>query len=283
MIHFYQFRSILSAFSIITASLSSLLPVTGQAEATLSALEIVQSVNAVPECPELTRKLTMRLTNKHGKVRERTTLNYRKRYSDQKKSLIIYLTPGNVKNTAFLSYDYHDTAASDDQWLYLPAMRKTRRIAASDRGDYFLGTDLTYEDTKKEGKVEIADFNFNTIASETEADLAFWIVEAIPRTEAIANELGYGKLVATIEKERFIVREVQYWDTKQTLLKTTRFDDIQNVDGYLLRGNITVENHKTGHHTEFLFSNNDCATPIQDRWLTKQALARGAPSSPSSP
>lgn len=239
--------------------------------------QLIEQVNAVPECPELTRTLNMRLIDKRGKVRERSTLNYRKQYDDHRRSLIVYTAPRNIKNTAFLTHDFTDASTEDHQWLYLPALRKTRRIAAANRGDYFLGTDLTYEDTKKEGKVEIGDYQYQTLSSDSVEGVDYWLVEAIPVTEALGKALGYGKAHAWVEQDRAIIRQVKYWDTKLNLLKTVKFEGIQQIDGYWMRERIEVDHHKTGHRTEFLFGSMDCSAKIEDRWLTRPALSRGLP------
>jgi hypothetical protein len=102
---------------------------------------IAQRINARDEGESVSRDLKMEMTDKRGKTRIRETSGYRKYYGSDKKTIIIYRSPKNVKGTGFLTFDYADTQHDDDQWLYLPAMRKVRRISASDRGDYFLGTD----------------------------------------------------------------------------------------------------------------------------------------------
>ncbi|MBV1920171.1 MAG: MMPL family transporter, partial [Pseudomonadales bacterium] len=105
-----------------------------------SADVVIANINSVDDGKHATRNLTMTLTDKRGKKRVRETIGYRKYFGKEKRTILFYKKPTNVKGTAFLTFDYPETAKDDDQWLYLPALRKVRRISAADRGDYFLGT-----------------------------------------------------------------------------------------------------------------------------------------------
>ena len=131
-----------------------------------SGREIVSKVNARDEGEFVARRLTMQLIDRRGKERTRETFGYRRYFGDEKRSVIYYLSPANIKDTGFLTFDYADPSKDDDQWLYLPATRKSRRISSSDRGDAFLGTDLSYEDMKKETKVSEEDYTFKTVGEE---------------------------------------------------------------------------------------------------------------------
>ena len=114
---------------------------------------------------QVTRKLTMRLSNSRGKTRTRETHGYRKYYGDEKRTVLFYDSPSSTRGTGLLSIDHGD-GSDNDQWLYLPAARKIRRISASDRGDYFLGTDFTFEDVDNEGKLELGDYRRRTVGVE---------------------------------------------------------------------------------------------------------------------
>src|SRR5688500_3440119 len=98
--------------------------------------EIAQKINARNEGKQMIQDFSMELVDKAGKIQSRDTKIYRKDYQDQRKSIVIYNNPSTVKGTGFMSFDYNATNKDDDRWLYLPALRKTRRISASNRGDY---------------------------------------------------------------------------------------------------------------------------------------------------
>lgn len=238
---------------------------------------VAEQINAVDDGQVRSSRITMTLTDRRGKERVRETQVFRKYYGAEKRTVLFYLSPRNVKNTAFLTYDYPDEKIDDDQWLYLPALRKARRISASDRGDYFLGTDLSYEDMKKEGKLELADYAFKSLAIEHKGDRELLLLESIPLTEEIAKELGYGKVHAWVDTSNWLIVRAEYWDTNLNALKTLSFDDIRQVDGIWTRHLLEVKNHKTGHQTQWLTTQVDYRTEVKDQLFKKNTLSRGAP------
>lgn len=237
--------------------------------------DIARNINARNEGIALARKIRMEMTDRRGKVRIRETQAFRKYFGDEKRTVIFYLAPKNIKDTAFLTYDYADNTKDDDQWLYLPAMRKVRRISASDRGDYFLGTDFSFEDIKLETRVSLEDYSRKTIAEDTINGVHCYVVEEIPISTDIAEELGHIRRESCVDDQRWIVLKSTAWDLQNKLLKTTYFKDISLVQGILTAHAIEVENHKTGHKTRFDFSDITYETGVNDRIFTKNALKRG--------
>jgi predicted RND superfamily exporter protein len=239
--------------------------------ATLSADDIAQRVNAVDDGQHVSSQLSMLLTDSRGKERRRETLSYRKYFGDDKKTVFFYKSPANVKDTAFLTFDYAATDQEDDQWLYLPALRKVRRISASDRGDYFMGTDFTYEDIKQNGHISIADYQLQRLPD----DDGKLVVKAIPKTAAIAQELGYGEVTFYIDPQNWIVVKSDYLDIKQVPLKTVQVTDIRMIDGIWTRHQLLAENHISGHRSLFIFSAVDYQQDVADHLFTQNTLRRG--------
>lgn len=241
----------------------------------VGALSVVSNINAVDDGEYVTRDLEMRLIDKRGKTRVRQTVGFRKYFNDEKRTILFYKKPTNVKGTAFLTFDYPSTEVDDDQWLYLPALRKVRRISASDRGDYFLGTDFTFEDIKLESKLDTSDYEY-TVVEQIEVDSKkTLILRGVPKSNEIAKELGYSRVESTVDVNTWVVVKSVFWDVKGQLLKTLIAKDIRLVDGILTRHELSVDNHKTGHRTEFLFSNVDYRTQIKDGLFSKRAMKKG--------
>ncbi len=238
---------------------------------------VAEQINEVDEGEVRYSKVSMTLTDKRGKERVREAVIYRKYYGEEKRTVLFYLSPRNVRDTAFLTYDYPQVDVDDDQWLYLPALRKSRRISASDRGDYFLGTDLTYEDMKKEGKFDLDDYRFQTKGYEAIDSQSRLVLEATPVDEETARELGYGKVKAWVDPKNWVIMKAQYWDTSLNPLKTLVLDDVRQVDGIWTRHYLRVENHKTGHSTQWHIADVDYATELGDQLFSRNALKRGAP------
>lgn len=240
-----------------------------------TAMSIVKNVNNRDEGTFLSRDMTIQLIDRKGHKRTQQTQTFRKYFDNAKKIVIFYKKPANVSNTAFLTWDYFDSSVDDDQWLYLPALRKVRRISASGRGDYFLGTDLTYEDIKKDGKIAEEDYNFTLKGQEEVNGINTWVVEAIPNSQATQEELGYSKILLYVDESNWMPQLIKYWDEAGNYLKSTQFKNIQKIDGIWSALNIHVENSKTGHKTELEFTNVTFLKPIAPRLFEKEALKRG--------
>lgn len=240
-----------------------------------SADEIVKNINARDEGVAVGRDLKMEMVDRHGKSRVRETRVFRKYFGDEKRTAIFYLTPNNIKDTAFLTYDYADIEIDDDQWLYLPAMRKVRRISASDRGDYFLGTDFSFEEIKLETRVSISDYTRKTVGESEVDGFHCYLIEEHVVDDGTAKELGHLRRESCVDDKIWIVRKSKLWDLQNKALKTIYFKDISLVQGIWTAHTLEVENHKTGHHTKFSFSNIDYENGVDDSVFTQGSIRRG--------
>ena len=265
-------------YQLIMLIVMAILPGVGIASETISPLsadEMAKKINARDEGVAVSRKLKMVMVDRHGKTRVRETQAYRKYYGDEKRTAIFYLSPKNIKDTAFLTYDYADKARDDDQWLYLPAMRKVRRISASDRGDYFLGTDFSYEDIKLETRVSINDYTRKVIGEDKVDGFHCYLIEAKVVDDETAEELAHTRRENCVDDEIWLVRRSQYWDLQNNILKTVYFRDVSKVQGIWTAHKIEVENHKTGHRTTFTFSDVNYRDGVEDTVFTQNSIRRG--------
>lgn len=262
--------------TLITASISVILSITtASASNMLSGVEVAEKVNQRNEGNALSRRLVMELTDRNGKTRTRETRTFRKYYEDEKRTAIFYVSPKNIKDTAFLTFDYADKQQDDDQWLYLPAMRKVRRISSSDRGDYFLGTDFTYEEIKLETRVSMDDYNRKVIGEDQVDGFHCLVVEATAINHEIAAELGHNKRQDCIDDNIWIMRKSVLWNEKGQLLKTIYFKDIEQVQGIWSVKLMEVKNHQTQHHSIFYFSEIDYQPEISDKLFSQNSIKRG--------
>lgn len=241
----------------------------------LSGDEVIDRVNARDDGEQVSRALKMELIDRRGKSRIRETIGYRRYYGEEKRTVLFYVSPTNVKGTGFLTYDYPDAQTDDDQWLYLPALRKVRRISAADRGDYFLGTDLSYEDIKKESRIAREDYVFSTINTEEIDGHLTYVVEGLPVDDATAEELGYSRVLWRIDPNMWMSRLTEMWDINGNRLKTVRNNDFEKIQGIWTALRLTTVNHKSGHSTIFTFSDVDYRTPIDDSMFEQRTLRRG--------
>lgn len=273
--YFAIFHIIVVASSLLAVSQAVAEETGAAAIAALPGAEIMKRLNERLEGREATRQFTLELGEKSGLIRTQKTVNYRKYYGADKKSILFYLEPTNVRGTGFLTFDYADPNVDDDRWLYLPALRKVRRISAADRGDYFLGTDFSYEDINQEQKVSLADYTFETKGTEKVGEDATVVVQGTPVNESIAKELGYSKVVWRIDPEIWMSRKGDYYDIAGNHLKTITLERVETIDGIVTAMQVFVRNHKTGHTTRLTFTDVDYDAPIEDALFDQARLRRG--------
>jgi len=109
----------------------------------LSGLEVIQNVYNRPTGNDMTGNLVMTIENSRGNQRVRKIKQYLKDFGKDEKKIMFFLSPADVKNTSFMTWSYDDESKSDDQWIYLPALKKVKRISSDSKGDYFMGSDFT--------------------------------------------------------------------------------------------------------------------------------------------
>ncbi len=248
--------------------------VEAQTDDGLDADTIARTVYERNEGTTTRQKMVMRLINRSGSVRTRDTRVLRLRDDEARRTAIFFQAPTNVKGTAFLNYDYLAPDRTDDRWLYLPAMRRVRRISAADRGDYFLGTDLTYQDIQDSTKFPLEDYTFARRGMETFEGIETILLEAVPKTEKIADELGYSRILARINPANWMPVKADYWDTNDNKLKTITLEDQTEIQGIWTAMRVVAVNHKTGHRTELIYSDVVYDVEIEDRELSPSALRR---------
>jgi len=237
--------------------------------------DVVERINSRNDGTTLAQRVRMELIDRRGTTRVRETRSYRKYFGAERRTAIFFESPRNVRDTAFLIWDYPEPERDDDQWLYLPATRKVRRIAGSDRGRYFLGTDFTYEDVKNGTKVSAQDYRWRTLREEDLDGRPCLVLEALPVSDEVANELGYGRVLAWVDSELWMVRRFDAWDVNGNPLKAVVSSDFRQVDGIWTPHRLEASNHKTGHRTVFTISDVEYDSGVGDDLFTERALRRG--------
>ena len=260
---------------VLLAAIAAAVAAQAQQETLPDGTQLMATVDARDEGITQKSRIRFVLTDRHGRSREQEAVTLRRYEGDDKKQVLFYREPSNIRGTAFLTYDYADPERDDDQWLYLPAARKTRRISASDRGDYFLGTDLTYEDLKRQNKVSLSDWRFETVGRDTVDGTAVIVVEGEPVSERIAEELGYSRARWYVAPDSATIRKAENRDLQGNRLKTVHFSDFRKVQDIWTVHEITVDNHKTGHSTRLAISNVEYGLDIDDSAFKQRALSRG--------
>jgi len=239
----------------------------------LSGLDVMKQVELRNDGQDLTQKMTQRLIDRRGNVRERHMMSFSKDYGLDSKSVTYFLEPANVRDTAMLTWDYAAESKDDDQWLYLPALKKVRRISSSDRGDYFMGTDFTFEDIKK--TPELGDYHWTLLREEILDGFDVWVVEAKPKTKELERNLGYSKVEYFVRKDILMYVRVDFWDRKGKALKQLLSTGIQKIDGIWTATAGVMTNTQTQHRTELTFSEHRYNQGLADRTFSERMIKRG--------
>jgi len=243
----------------------------------LSGNEVVEKINGRTDGEFVTQKISMELTNKRGATRSRTALAFRKNIGDERRSIIFFEKPSDIRDTGFLTFDYAVAAKNDDQWLYLPEMRKVRRIAGSDRGGAFLGTDFSFEDVKLGTRVSTEDFVWTTLREEQDGERNYYVVEAKTKSRKVARDLRYQRAEAWVDSDLWIIRRVEFWDTRGKPLKTIESSDFRLIDDILTPHRVVATTLASGHQTVFTFSEVNYSSEPADSLFSVAALRRGKP------
>lgn len=239
----------------------------------MTGLDVMKLVDARDDGKDLIQHITQRLIDRRGNVREREMISFSKDYGKDIKSISYFLAPANVRDTALLTWDYDGIEKDDDQWLYLPALKKVRRISSSDRGDYFMGTDFTFEDIKQTPELE--DYHWTLLGSETLDGFDVWVVEAEPKTGALKKNLGYSKIRYYVRKDIYMYIKVDFWDRKGQELKHLISTGIKEIQGVWTATGGVMSNVQTEHRTALIFSDQQYNTNLSDRSFSERMLKRG--------
>jgi len=189
---------------------------------------VMELVDARDDGDNATQSMEMILIDKNGNTRERTIRSFSRDVGEDTHSIMFFESPADVKDTGFLTYDYDDDAADDDQWLYLPALKKTKRIASSDKSGSFMGSDFSYADMT-DRKLDRYDYR---IMESTDVDgVPVWQIESIPNDEDEIEETGYTKSIVFVRKDNFVVIRSVNWVEKGGRLKYFDVKKLEQVDG----------------------------------------------------
>jgi len=216
---------------------------------------------------DYTNDIRMILRNKQGQesVREirSKTLEVE---NDGDKSLTIFDEPRDVQGTALLSFTHKE--GPDDQWLYLPALKRVKRIASDNKSGPFMGSEFAYEDITSR---EVDKYTYRFLRDDRLDGMDVFVFERYPKD----RKSGYTRQILWVDKEHYKERKIEYYDRKDTLLKTLLFRDYQLYnDRFWRAGEMFMENHQTGKSTRLLQTNFRFGVGLTDRDFDQNSLKR---------
>ena len=214
-----------------------------------------------------TANMTMELRNKQGDSSIRyIRIKTLEIIGDGDKSMSIFDEPADVKGTAFLTFSH--AVKPDEQWLYLPALKRVKRINSKNKSGPFMGSEFAYEDIASQ---EVEKYTYKYLRDETLDGVDCFVVERYP---AYAHS-GYTRQVVWINKAEYRPEKVVFYDRKNTLLKTLTYDGYrQYLDKFWRADDMFMENHQTGKSTKLTWSDYQFKTGLKDRDFNKNSLKR---------
>lgn len=214
--------------------------------------------------------LTMVLRNAAGKESSRTLeIQTLEAPNDDvgDKSLVIFDSPRDINGTALLSHA--KIIDPDDQWLYLPALKRVKRISSTNKSGPFVGSEFAFEDFTS---TELKKYDYKWLREEACGEFTCDVIERYPLYE----NSGYTRQISWIDQSDFQVRRLDFYDRKNALLKTLLFEDYRQYEGKYWRSHtLSMQNHQTGKSTVLVYSDYEFTKDLTDNDFNKGVLKRG--------
>lgn len=245
----------------------------------LTPYEIMKQVDDRYTGDTSIRESTMVLINRRGQQRVRHIKSFSKEFGKDSKSITFFLDPADVRNTAFLSFDWDDEMKEDDSWMYLPALRKVKRIAGGDKSGSFMGSDFTYADVQG---VNINWYNYKFLKKSEMVDgHDTWVIESKPKKEfkkKVIKETGYLKSNVWIRKDIMMTIKGKFWVKKGKKIKFLTMANIEKIDGIwtaMKLQMITTKKGRRQHASVLTVDNLVYNKGVKDDMFTTQRMERG--------
>ncbi|MDD2558521.1 MAG: outer membrane lipoprotein-sorting protein [Desulfuromonadaceae bacterium] len=255
----------LSILFLLLLPLSALaLPVT-QEVIPLTPEEVARNVYHRDIGQDMRMTGAMELTSKSGHVRKRELTTYRKDTPAERQVMIRFTSPADIDGTAF--WVIEDTSDnSTRQQLYLPALKRTRRIVAAQQGRSFVNSDFTYEDMQRH---PVEEWIYTLEESQFILGRECYVLHSIPRP---GTDTQYQKAISWIDRDTFTPLKIEFWDLKGEPFKTYTVQKFEIIDGIATELETLMENHRDQHKTRLSTASIEYNRGLPDHLFTKRAL-----------
>jgi hypothetical protein len=240
-----------------------------------SGREIMERVDARDDGDRLLQDMQMLLTDQNGGTRTRRLRMWRRDVGEDIQTLLFFLTPADVKDTGFLTYDFDDPDRDDDQWLYLPALKKSKRIATADKSGSFVGSDFSYADLTKR---PLDRYDYRLLETGEQDGVPVWFVEAIPNHPAEIAETGYTKIRYAVRQDNAVVVGAVFTlrrGGREKHYTVTRLDQIDGIWVPTAMWMATGKGDVRLHETRLELENVRFGQPMDDARFSVRQLEKG--------
>ncbi|MDD2387089.1 MAG: outer membrane lipoprotein-sorting protein [Bacteroidales bacterium] len=213
---------------------------------------------------------TLKIYDNKGNVRVRQVSNITKKFGNVRKTMMKFLSPADVRGTAMLIFDYEDK--DDDMWVYLPSMKKTRRIVSSQKASSFMGSEFSNSDMSSPN---MDDFTYKLLGTETVDGKVCHKIESTCKTTEIASVEKFVKKITYIDKNNFLPYKTDFYDKDNKLIKTSSMSDYRKqTDGKHMAFNMTAVNHKNGRKSEIIIDEYKRGTDAAENYFSTSNLEK---------
>jgi len=238
------------------------------------ARAIMEKVDARDDGKTIEQDMYMILIDKSGNKRTRDIKSYSKDFGVDTHRIMFFKSPADVKNTSFLTFDYDKASRDDDQWLYLPALKKVKRIPSADKSGSFMGSDFSYFDMTDR---DLENYDFKLLKETKVRGHKAWMIESTPRNRKVIKESGYSKTVAIVRQDNYVVvRAINYMTNgKKKFLDLSKIHQQSGVWVVDEMSMTTKKGKSTLHKTELKFRNIKVNKSLSDDLFTTRRLEKG--------
>lgn len=240
------------------------------------ATEIMRKVDERYTGDSSNSNATLVLIDKKDRQRLRELTLFSLDNAEVDKSIIFFRSPADVKNTAYMAFDWKDESREDDTWLYLPALQKVQRVAASDESGSFMGSDFSYAD------INGLDFGDFTYTLEKESDPVegadCWVIKSVARNEDVVKETGYTESLSWVRKDAFMTVKAVIEVKKGKRTKYFVASDIEKIDGIWTAQTLQMVTTRRGereHSSVFKIRDIKYNQDVDATMFDTQAMQRG--------
>ena len=253
---------------VLIVSIALMVLVSGAAVwAAPSGQTVMENVYNRPSGEDMTADLVMTLTNSRGSTRERSITQFKIDGGTLEKKLMFFLSPADVKDTSFMSWSYDDERG-DDQWIYLPALRRVKRISSDSKNDSFMGSDFTYDDL---GERHPAEDRHEILREEEYRGESCYVVESVP----VGDDDAFSKTVSWIAAGKWIGLKREYYDENGAVYKTLKIEEYKQIDGYWVITNMVMQDLDRDHSTRIEMQNIEFDNGLSESFFSERQMRRG--------
>ena len=279
-----SWRRIPTSVALLSSALLSLPSLTAWAidPSSSDPKAIMKAVEDRAEGDKSKSRLVMQIIDKDGRKRERVVQSRAMDFADGRKQVMLFESPEDVRGTGMLSIDYDLGSKDDDQWLYLPSLKKSTRISSGEKSGSFMGTDLSFSDMTK---ADPEHYSYKMVKPSVKVKVdgqeeECWLIESSPKTQKAKEETGYLKSQVWVSKAKMMPVQIKSWIREGKKLKYIQFKSFKKVDELWVAHTI-VARTKKGKQVEsttvlqfsaLSFNNDDVTSELFQQSRLEQGL-----------